>query len=252
MKACPNCGRPTARTKDWACQWCGYPLLSGGYKALPETYSELKGKIKPEGKPPVPELLESEVIEPKAETVVELEAKTEVEPEPEAEPEPVLGAKPKPKSKAKVKTVAEPEPEVEAAAEPEPVLEAEDKREPEPELESEPVAEAEPEPGAPLSVDFLYSRLQADREATDAKYMNQVLKVTGLVYRTIINENLTVAYVILAGTKRYGEQQVTCAFDTKHTNEIRQLNGRDPVTVQGTYDGYAATVLMRDCELVEG
>lgn len=237
MKACPNCGRPAARTKDWACQWCGYPLLSGGYKELPETYSELKGKIKPKEGPPLLEVLEAEVIEPEAE--VEIEPEPEVKPEPEVEPEaklePVLEAKPKPKSKAKAKPSAEPEPEVEAA--PEPVSEAE----PEP----------EPEPGAPLSVDFLYSKLQADREDTDAKYMNQVLKVTGLVYRTIINENLTVAYVILAGTKRYGEQQVTCAFDTKHTHEIRRLNGRDPVTVQGTYDGYAATVLMRDCELVE-
>ena len=245
MKACPNCGRPTARTKDWACQWCGYPLLSGGYKALPETYSELRAQKKPEEEPPVPEVLEAEV-----------------EPEPEAVPEPVLEAKPKPKPRARVKPAPEPEPvleaevkqepepepEVEAAPEPEPVLEAEVEREPEP--EPEPIVEAEPEPGAPLSVDFLYSRLQADREAAEAKYMNQVLKVTGLVYRTILNENLTVSYVILAGTRRYGEEQVTCAFDRKHDHEIRRLNDRETATVQGTYDGYAATVLMRDCELI--
>jgi hypothetical protein len=247
MKACPNCGRPTARTKDWACQWCGYPLLSGGYKALSETYRELKEKRKFEEEPPVSEVLEAEVeLEPEAEpeSVLEAEVKREPEPEPKVEavpePEPVL--------EAEVKQEPEPEPEVEAAAEPGPVLEAEVKQEPEP--EPEPVAEAEPEPGAPLSVDFLYSRLQADREAADAKYMNQVLKVTGLVYRTILNENLTVSYVILAGTRRYGEQQVTCAFDREHDHEIRRLNERETATVQGTYDGYAATVLMRDCELI--
>ena len=26
---CPNCGQPTSRTKDWVCQWCGYPMMKG-------------------------------------------------------------------------------------------------------------------------------------------------------------------------------------------------------------------------------
>ena len=42
MRKCPNCGRPTERTKDWACLWCGYPLLSGSYRGVPETYQEAK------------------------------------------------------------------------------------------------------------------------------------------------------------------------------------------------------------------
>ncbi len=44
MKKCPNCGRPTARTKDWACLWCGYPLLSRSYRGMAETYQELKAE----------------------------------------------------------------------------------------------------------------------------------------------------------------------------------------------------------------
>ena len=39
---CPNCGLPTKRTEDWACQWCGYPLLSDSYKKIPKTYKQLK------------------------------------------------------------------------------------------------------------------------------------------------------------------------------------------------------------------
>lgn len=42
MPNCPNCSQPTARTEDWACQWCGYPLISGGYKKIPKTYRQLK------------------------------------------------------------------------------------------------------------------------------------------------------------------------------------------------------------------
>ena len=42
--SCPNCGRPTMRTADWVCQWCGYPLLSGSYKKLDKTYAELQAE----------------------------------------------------------------------------------------------------------------------------------------------------------------------------------------------------------------
>lgn len=31
MPKCPNCGQKTEITKDFACQWCGYPLMSKGY-----------------------------------------------------------------------------------------------------------------------------------------------------------------------------------------------------------------------------
>jgi ribosomal protein L37E len=43
MQKCPNCGRKTAATRDWACQWCGYPLLlSKSYERMPKTYKQLK------------------------------------------------------------------------------------------------------------------------------------------------------------------------------------------------------------------
>jgi hypothetical protein len=42
MPACPNCGRQTLRTKDWACQWCGYPLFSPAFKKIDKTYKELQ------------------------------------------------------------------------------------------------------------------------------------------------------------------------------------------------------------------
>jgi hypothetical protein len=42
MAKCPNCGRETARTSDWVCQWCGYPLPDGGFKKIQKTYREVK------------------------------------------------------------------------------------------------------------------------------------------------------------------------------------------------------------------
>ena len=150
-------------------------------------------------------------------------------PEPEPEPEPVAETKP------------EPEPE------PEPVAEAR----PEPEPEPEPVAETKPEPTADeLSVEELYSTLEADRAAAEAKYQNRVLKVTGVVYRTVINDNLDVAILIIASAKNYSEWQVSCTFDRKQEQKLNRLTEGETVTVQGKYDGYGATVLMRDCAIV--
>ncbi|MBI2832135.1 MAG: hypothetical protein HYX79_07760 [Chloroflexi bacterium] len=45
MPRCPNCGRETARTEDWACQWCGYPLPRGSYKIIPMTYKQLREEM---------------------------------------------------------------------------------------------------------------------------------------------------------------------------------------------------------------
>ena len=242
MRTCPNCGRMTKRTKDWACQWCGYPLLSGGYKALPETYSELKGKNKREDKPIIPEPVFEDEPEAKLDLAPRPEPVLKVKPGLESASKPTVKVKPVSESIAEVET----EPELKEVAEP--VLEA--RVEPEIKPPPVPAVETEPGPGDPLSVDFLYSRLEANKSSADAMYKDQNLKITGLVYRTVINENLTVAYVILVGARRRDDRQVTCTFDRKHESKIVKLNEGESVTVQGTYDSYTATVLLRDCELI--
>ena len=92
MQKCPNCGQGTQRTEDWACPWCGYPLLSGAYKKIPKTYQELQEEKVPKQKPPVPVIEEPELIpepeEPEPEPT--FEAEPVVEPELTLEPEPVL------------------------------------------------------------------------------------------------------------------------------------------------------------------
>ena len=76
MKKCPNCGRPTARTEDWVCQWCGYPLLSTGYKKIPKTYQQLQEERLPQREPPLMAELAPEPV-------------SEPAPQPQPEPQPI-------------------------------------------------------------------------------------------------------------------------------------------------------------------
>ena len=256
MKRCPNCGRAALRTMDWACQWCAYPLISTSYNKIPKTFSELQAE-----RQLAFFLLHEPEPEAEFEQVPAPELAPEPEPEPEAEaeqvPEPEPAPEPEPEPEAEAEQVPEPEP----TPEPEPEAEAEQVPEPEPAPEPEPEAEVGQVPvpvpvPAPetalieLSVEELYASLGGGITATDARYGNRSLTVTGLVYRKIINENLDVAYVIMTSTKNYGEWQVTCTFDKEYESEIRRLMERDAVTVQGKYDGYGATFLLRDCTLV--
>ena len=95
MRKCPNCGQTTERTEDWACQWCGYPLLSKSYKKIPKTYRQLKEE----------ELDKQKASEPEPEPVVE--PQPEPEPEPVVEPQPEPVPQPKPASAAGGITVEE-------------------------------------------------------------------------------------------------------------------------------------------------
>jgi hypothetical protein len=131
MADCPNCGRQTLRTKDWACQWCGYPLISKSFKVIDKTYKELQEERN----------LASKSATSEEET--ELTERYESEPEepPEQRPEPT--ARPVFKPQPKV-TKARPSPT--PPPEPEPVYEAEPSPQPVSEPEAEPVNEAEPSP----------------------------------------------------------------------------------------------------------
>ncbi len=212
MPKCPNCGQKTARTEDWACPWCGYPLLSGSYKRIPKTYKELKEEELPEQESPVLE-----------------------EPEPISEPEPVAELEPEPEPI--------PEPEPVAELEPEPVPEPE----PEPVLESEP----EPTPAAiELTVEELLSAYETEGVAADTRLANKILKVTGIVERIEVKDTLDICYINLSSAARDLLQNVRCVFDKQHGPELDQLTTGQTVTVQGKYDGSIMDICMRDCVLV--
>ncbi len=240
MRKCPNCGQTAERTEDWACQWCGYPLLSKSYKKIPKTYQQLKRE-----KPPEPE---SEVV-------------AESAPAPEPEPEAVTEPQPEPESEAVAESAPAPEPEPEAVTEPQPEPEPEAVVEPQPEpaLAPEPEAVAEPEPEpqptpkpgtSGITVEELYSAYSADEMAADAKFADKTLTVTGVVDRITVNDVHGIYYFILASAEKKGQWNVRCTFDRKDGPQLKRLAAGQTVTVRGEYNGYKANILMKDCVLV--
>ena len=205
MPKCPNCGRETLRTEDWACQWCGYPLLSSSYKMIPKTYRQLKEERlhKPESVP---------------------EQKLELEPELTVEPE----------AESMLESQREPIPETEQ--------------------EVEPIQNHKPEPGPvamELTVDELLLAYTTDEIAADAKFVNKLLRVTGVVAMIDVKAMLDTHYIRLTGAQRNLLQSVQCMFDKKHAPILKQLEKGQTVTVQGEYNGSLIAIRMIDCSLVQ-
>jgi len=169
MPRCPNCGRETQRTEDWACQWCGHPLLSNAFKKIPKTYRELQEErslnvsLTPEEEPEPAPAAEAEVEaepapptpEPAPEPTpkpLETEAEPEAEPakEPVAEAEPEAPPQPEPDAAVEAEEEVEKEPQPPTELEPEAIESSEPVKEPEPaqvaEAETEPAPEPEPQP----------------------------------------------------------------------------------------------------------
>ena len=284
MPKCPNCSRETLRTEDWACQWCSYPLSSSSYKKIPRTYKQLKEErlhkpepiqeIKPElgAKPvlesqaePIPEAKKEAGKIPEAIPILlpkpELEREAEPIQEINPEPEPELKAEPEaePVLESKIEPVSESEKEAELMQERKPEPEPESKAKPEtkPELESEVETipesekEAELEPAAmELTVEELLSAYETDEVVADAKFVNKILRVTGVVAMIDIKNKLETHYIRLTGAEEDLLQSVQCVFNKKHTTALEQLEKGQMVTVQGTYNGSIIAIRMVDCVLV--
>lgn len=259
MARCPNCGLETARTKDWACQWCGFPLLSGSYKKIPKTYRELKEERLPqplvveEAEPEPTPVVESE-LEPASESEAELISETEPDTEsvseavaePISEPEPAVKPKPKAKRKpaAKSKSAASSTTKSKSTTKYKPVAK------PKPAAE----AEAKPKPASAdieITVAELFSAYEIDGVAADARFANQILRVTGVVDRIEVKDVLGIYYITLTSAEEnLLLQSARCMFDKKDADELNQLTKGQTVTVQGKYDGSLINTRIVDCVLV--
>jgi len=272
MPKCPNCGQSTARTKDWACPWCGYPLISKSYKEIPKSYQELRierqrkweqtareeteASLLPPIHVPEPEAeVTSEpeaepMLEPEAEVTLEPEAEPMLEPEAEVTLEPEPKPTPEPEAEETLEAEAKPIPEPEAEV----TLEAEAKPMPEPkaevilEAEAKPTLEAEAKPT--VTTEELYSAYKANAVEADAKYKEKILTVTGTVHKIVTKDTFDIYYVMLASAEKHEKWNVRCTFDKTHELELERLTAGQTVTVQGEYDGYRTNILMRDCTLV--
>jgi hypothetical protein len=287
MAKCHNCGRETLRTEDWACQWCGHPLLYGSFKKIDKTYRQLKEerlnktvreeKIiqEPEMEPEIEKEIEPkqdlEVIkriklEPESEleiendVIQEMEKETVQEAEPEekveeSEPEPVVEPEGEPSKAVEDKNETEVEPEEEIKPEPEVVEEPEVEEIHEIETEAELIKEPEPEPepenaDMELTVTEILVAYDEDDVAADEKFVNKILRVTGTVSMIDIKAKLDTHYIRLAGSGGDPWQSVQCIFDKKHSSALGQLEKGQTVTAQGRYSGSIIAIRMVDCVLV--
>ena len=276
MPKCPNCGRETLRTEDWACQWCGHPLLSGAFKQIPKTYREIQEersasaqpafeeRPEPEPQPPPvpkpgPEMEPETPAPPKPETAVATGVVEEREPLPPPEPEaetvedseaaagPEAEAAPAYEPGPAPEPIAETEPETEAAPAPEPVTAPE----PEAEPAAVPTLEADPATGTiKATIAGLNAAFNSDKAVTNNKLMTKPLQVTGNVDKVFTRDNLDIFYILLAEAGKPSSWQVCCTFDREHSAPLSRLTEGQAATVQGTYVGYERNIILKDCSLI--
>jgi len=287
MAKCHNCGRETLRTEDWACQWCGHPLLYGSFKKIDKTYRQLKEErlnrtVREEKIIQEPEMepeIEKE-IEPKQDLEVIKRIKLEPEQELEEETnviqeinkEPVQETEPEEKvEEIETELVVEPETEPSQAVEDinEAEVETEEEIKQEPEVAEEPVVEEiqetepeteliqehEPEPelenaDMELTVTEILAAYDEDDVAADEKFVNKILRVTGTVSMIDIKAKLDTHYIRLAGSGGDPWQSVQCIFDKKHSSALGELEKGQTVTAQGRYSGSIIAIRMVDCVLI--
>lgn len=237
MPKCPNCERETMRTTDWACQWCGYPLLSDSYEMVPKTFWQLKEEALHKAEPTPP---------PDAEPAAEAQAEPVVAPKPAEGPEPIPEASVIPLGGPRREQLPEPE----KAAEPQPGPEPGPELMPTPEPVPAPKPIKKPEPVAEeLTVDELIAAYEQDAPAADARFLDKRLMVTGVVALIDVKETLDIHYVRLAGAEGDISRSVKCLFDKEHAPALSQLEKGQTSTVQGKFNGSLIAIRMIDCEL---
>ncbi len=255
MPACPNCGRSTLRTRDWACQWCGYPLLSRAYKKIDKTYKELQEERFPGSKALSPE------PEPYSETV-----ERESPPEPAPEPPPQLKQKVpsllKPEDKprpapAALRPEAElpPPPATVIILPPPPAMVVPPPPAPAPLPEPEPAPVVAPNldaitDGAVLTVYELDALYKANRLAAHAKLAGKTIVIKGFVEKVFIRDHIDVRYIVLTGARKKVVWPVRCTFNKENILQMNRLTEGQEVTLRGKYDSYGKNIIFKDCALV--
>jgi hypothetical protein len=256
MAKCPNCGREAARTIDWVCQWCGYPLPEGSFKKIDKSFRELK---------------EESLSPQQASDEVETRQAPEPKPTQETRPKPVFQPGPEPAKKTEPapipQQVKKPEPPLVPAQPPveKPAADANkpiEIKKPEEAIQPEPVANPEPPPpevkhepppaDIEITVADLLSAYETDGVAADARFGNKMLKITGIVDKINVKEALNIYSITLNSPKKsILLQGVRCVFDRNYGHALNRLSVGQTVTVQGKYTGSMIDISLRDCFLVQ-
>jgi hypothetical protein len=233
------------RTKDWACQWCGYPLVSGIYGKTSKTFAELKQEREGEAVSTAL-LVETEpTAEPESETDQVVEAESEPAPEPEASQVAETEAEPTPEPEASqvTETKVEPTPEPEASQATEAAV------------EQGPAAEEEPGPGADepipeVTVTELCSKYQGYGMAGHDEFKNSVFRVSGIVNSVVTKDVVEQYRIALTDEEPHPLGDIYCKFEKKDAPVLHKLVEGQELTVQGRYDGFVTNIVLTDCALI--
>jgi hypothetical protein len=268
MPACPNCGRQTLRTRDWACQWCGYPLLSRSYKKIDKTYKELQEERSfssraafavPEPEPeiaPESDLTQKYAPEPAPEPEIKQQRRLAPEPAPELEKErpPETALKPEPAPPPE--PVPRPAPQLAPRPVPESLPEPAPRPAPQlaPKPVPEPVSVAPPKldaitDGTVLSVDELDALYKANRLGANAKLAGKTIVITGFVEKVFIRDHIDVRYIVLTGARKNVEWPVRCTFGKESVSQMERLAEGQEVTLRGKYDSFGKNIIFKECVL---
>jgi len=234
MANCPNCGLSTMRTRDWACQWCGYPLVSGMYGKTSKTLAELKQEREGEAVSTAL-LVETEPTvepEPAMNQVVETEAEPASEPETDQATETEVEPAPEPEKNQVVET--------EAAVEPEPVTTE----------EPEPSEEKEMQPVPEVTAAELCSTYQGYGMAGHEEFKDSVFRVSGIVDSIVTKDVVEQYRVALTDEEPHPLGEIYCKFEKKDAPVLNKLSVGQHLTVQGRYDGFVTNIVLTDCVLV--
>ncbi|MEE8413093.1 MAG: hypothetical protein V3R96_00945 [Dehalococcoidales bacterium] len=266
MKRCPNCAQEAIRTSDWVCQWCGFPLVSGSFKKIDKTYRELKEERMPQPRMVLEAEEPEEIQEPEAklevETEIELEEEVGVEPVPESEPElesepvpePEPVSKPKPRARRKPAAGKKTTSTAKTTTETKPVKSTTRRKtsvrsRPAPEVATKTALSTA---GIEITVSELLSEYQIDAEAADARFANQVIRITGVIDRVEVKDAFNIYFINLISSEADRLLQgVKCVFNSKYGSKLSQLVNGQTVMVQGEYSGSVIDISLKDCILVD-
>ena len=255
---CPNCDLPTMRTRDWACRWCGHPLVSGSFQQISKTYQEVKAERISELAPSetaetdgLAENAESGTFEEEAESVADVppspvvdssvEVATEIEPTQESAP--VEESEPEP--------VAEVEKTLEVEAEAAPEAESEQESVPEPVVKNKLRGREDSETITEVTVSELCSSYQSYGMVGHDEFKDRVFRVTGVVASIIIKDTVDQYYVALTGSEPHPLGDIDFKFERKDVPELKQLTIGQGLTIQGRYNGFVTNIILADCVIYQ-
>jgi hypothetical protein len=95
----------------------------------------------------------------------------------------------------------------------------------------------------------LVDEFKTDDEKANAKYLEKVIEVSGVIAEINISDNGTGSNCILRQTNEISG--VICEFEPGKDKELKNYQIGDNVTIKGKYSGFLMDVVLNTCEITE-